>query len=95
MPIPWLGLLDLALGLGNMARGQKRAATDAEGGPLTTTGRGGPLDARIAGVMVAALKEVFDRDSRRIELERDQMEADRLRAERAMRLEQLRQVGER
>jgi len=96
MPIPWLGLLDLALGLGNMARGQKRAAaTDAEGGPLTTTGRGGPLDARIAGVMVAALKEVFDRDSRRIELEREQMEAERLRAERAMRLEQLRQAGER
>jgi hypothetical protein len=96
MPIPWLGLLDLALGLGNMARGQKRAAADAEGGPLTTTGgRGGPLDARIAGVMVAALKEVFDRDSHRLELEREQMEAERLRAERAMRLEQLRQAGER
>lgn len=96
MPIPWLGLLDLALGLGNLARGQKRGATDPEGGPLTTTGgRGGAPDARIAGVMVAALKEVFDRDSRRIELEREQMEAERLRAERAMRLEQLRQAGER
>jgi hypothetical protein len=95
MPIPWLGLVDLALGIGNMARGQKRAATEAEGGPLTTAGRGGPLDARIAGVMVAALKEVFDRDSRRLEQEREQMEAERLRAERALRLEQRRQAGER
>jgi len=95
MPIPWLGLVDLALGLGNMARGRKRSA-DTESEQLTAGGRAlGPLDARLAGVMVAALKEVFDRDSRRLELEREQMEAERLRAERALRLEQLRQAGER
>jgi hypothetical protein len=95
MPIPWLGLLDLALGLGNMARGRKRSA-DPESEQLTAGGRAlGPLDARLAGVMVAALKEVFDRDSRRLELEREQMEAERLRAERVLRLEQLRQAGER
>jgi hypothetical protein len=91
MPIPWLGLLDLALGLGNMARGQKQSA---EGGQLARTGTG-QIETRLTGVMVAALKEVFDRDSRRLELEREQMEAERLRAERALRLERLRQAGER
>src|SRR5258707_1158146 len=45
--------------------------------------------------MMAALKEVFDRDSDRLELERRQAEESRLRAERAMRLELLRQAGER
>ena len=96
MPIPWLGLLDLALGLGNMARGARKRSADPESEQLTAGGRAlGPLDARLAGVMVAALKEVFDRDSRRLELEREQMEAERLRAERALRLEQMRQGGER
>jgi hypothetical protein len=95
MPIPWLGLLDLALGVGNLARGSQKRAADAESEQLAAGGRAGPLDARLAGVMVAALKEVFDRDSRRIELEREQMEQERLRAERLLRLEQLRQAGER
>ena len=40
----------------------------------------GALEARLAGVVVAALKEAFDRDSRRLELERDQLAAERLRA---------------
>lgn len=96
MPIPWLGLIDLALGLGNLARGSQKRSADPENEQLTTSGRAlGPLDARLAGVMVSALKEVFDRDSRRLELEREQMEAERLRAERALRLEQLRQAGDR
>jgi hypothetical protein len=59
------------------------------------TGARGTFEARLAGVMVAALKETFERDSRRLELEREQIEADRERAERALRLELLRQVGER
>ena len=36
----------------------------------------------MAGVLVAALKEAFDRDSARLELERIQIEAERRRAER-------------
>lgn len=55
----------------------------------------GALETRLAGVVVAALKEAFDRDSRRLELEREQIEAERQRAERAMRLELLRQAGDR
>jgi hypothetical protein len=53
------------------------------------------LEARLAGVMVAALKEVFDRDNRRLELERSQAETERERAERALRLELLRQRADR
>ena len=53
----------------------------------------GGLEARMAGVVVAALKEAFDRDTRRLELERDQLDAERERAERALRLELQRQAG--
>jgi len=55
----------------------------------------GHLETRLAGVVVAALKEAFDRDTRRLELEREQVDAERARAERALRLELLRQTGER
>ncbi len=58
-------------------------------------GTAAPLEARLAGVVVAALKEAFDRDTRRLELERDQIEAERKRAEQALRLELRRQTGER
>jgi hypothetical protein len=55
----------------------------------------GGLEARMAGVVVAALKEAFDRDSRRLELEREQLAAERQRAERALKLELQRQAGDR
>ena len=55
----------------------------------------GPLEARLAGVVVAALKEAFDRDHQRQQLEREQMESERKRAERLLRLELTRQVGDR
>jgi hypothetical protein len=55
----------------------------------------GGLEARLAGVVVAALKEAFDRDTRRLELERQQLEAERARADRALRLELARQAGDR
>ena len=55
----------------------------------------GHLEARLAGVVVAALREAFDRDSRRLDLERQQIEAERQRAERALKLEMLRQAADR
>jgi hypothetical protein len=63
--------------------------------PIESARTGGPLEARLAGVVVAALKEAFDRDHQRLELERDQLEAERLRAERALRLELMRQAADR
>ena len=55
----------------------------------------GLLETHLTGVVVAALKEAFDRDSRRLDLEHEQINAERVRAERALRLELLRQAGDR
>jgi hypothetical protein len=94
MPLPWLQLIDAALGIANFARGRKAPAASADQ-QLQAGGRDGSLDARLPAVVVAALKEAFDRDSRRMQLEREQLEAERERAERAMQLELLRQAGDR
>jgi hypothetical protein len=99
MAIPWLRVIETFLGLRDFTRGIRRSSRDEEAGSSLRVGSdavaGGPLERRLAGVVVAALKEAFDRDNRRLELERDQLEAERQRAERALRLEMLRQAGER
>lgn len=96
MALPWLRLIDTALSVTDMVRRNRAphnpALPERTSGPLSALGG---IEARLAGVVVAALKEAFDRDNRRIELEREQLEAERLRAERALRLELLRQAGER
>ena len=98
MPVPWLSIVDTLIGITDIAVRRRAPAPgpehelrldDRSGGPL------GGLEARLAGVVVAALKEAFDRDTHRLELERAQLEAERLRAERALRLELLRQAGDR
>jgi hypothetical protein len=102
MPVPWLQLIDAALGVANFARGRKAAAASDEQPQrqqLEAGGRGGAalggLETRLAGVVVAALKEAFDRDTRRLDLEREQLAAERQRAERALQLELQRQAGDR
>jgi len=55
----------------------------------------GPLETRLAGVVVAALKEAFDRDKARMDLERDTLEGERSRAERALAAELRRQAADR
>ncbi len=94
MAFPWLRLLDAALGMTDIAR-RVKAGRDAPAQQQLAPGPGGPLEARLAGVVVAALKEAFDRDTRRLEIERDQIEAEQRRAEQALRLELRRQAGER
>jgi hypothetical protein len=97
MPIPWLQLVDAALGVANFARGRRAPEPPAEAGQQIDAANRAPagLEARLAGVVVAALKEAFDRDSRRLELEREQLAAERQRAERLLRLELHRQAGDR
>jgi hypothetical protein len=101
MPVPWLQIIDAVLGVANYARsGRARTAispaVSEDQQQLETASRvPGSIEARMAGVVVAALKEAFDRDSRRLELERDQLAAERQRAERALRLELQRQAGDR
>jgi hypothetical protein len=97
MPIPWLQLIDAALGVANFARGRKAPEPPTETGQQIDAATRAPagLEARLAGVVVAALKEAFDRDSRRLELEREELVAERQRAERLLRLELHRQAGDR
>jgi hypothetical protein len=101
VPVPWLRILDVVIGATDLARSRKiRALADEqqhhqqlEAAPAGSVG--GIVEARLASVVVAALKEAFDRDTRRLELEREQAEAERARAERALRLELRRQAGDR
>jgi|SRR5581483_8940844 len=101
MAVPWLRILDTLIGVADLAasrRSRREAEPEARrelaGAAGGAPGLGG-LEARLAGVMVAALKEVFERDTRRLEFEREQVEAERARAERALRLELRRQAVDR
>src|SRR5262245_17094823 len=105
MPVPWLRILDVVIGVTDLARSRKirQAAEQSEQNEQQRpqsieASRGGVpagLEARLAGVVVAALKEAFERDTRRLELERAQHEAELKRAERALRLELRRQAADR
>jgi hypothetical protein len=89
----WVGVIDTVGGLVQVARRFRQGATgDVLGQPTS-----GPLglEARLAGVVVAALKEAFDRDSARLEMERSQIDAERRRAEEALRAELHRQAADR
>lgn len=61
----------------------------------TAQGIAGQVEARLTNVVVAALKEAFNRDHARLELERAQLEEQRRRAEEALRLELRRQMLDR
>jgi hypothetical protein len=99
MPLPWLQIIDAVIGVTSFARSRRAGAVTDEQQQqqqLEAAARTpGGLEARMAGVVVAALKEAFDRDTRRLELERDQLAAERERADRALRLELRRQAADR
>jgi hypothetical protein len=100
MSVPWSRILDAALDVTGLALGRLPRSSAGGGGrgeeQLEAGGRAaGHLEARLAGVVVAALKEAFDRDSKRLDIEREQMDSERQRAERALRLELIRQAGDR
>jgi hypothetical protein len=83
-----LKAFDTVMALRDVARRVKigsPAATDgglvqAPGGAL-----GGQIEARLTSVVMAALKEAFDRDHARLDLERAQLDEQRRRADEAMR----------
>lgn len=95
----WMRVLDTLAGLVQLSRPLRRSEVEEPTGLQAAAGPAGggalgQLEARLAGVMVAALKEVFDRDTARLELERSQIEADRKRAEEALRAELRRQAAD-
>jgi len=71
------------------------AASDKGLSQTTAQGLAGQIETRLTNVVVAALKEAFDRDHARLELERTQMEEQQRRAEEALRLELRRQAIDR
>jgi hypothetical protein len=94
--VQWAGVIDTVGGLVQLARrfrqGVSEGLISAQPPP---GGAPGQIEARLAGVVVAALKEAFDRDSARLELERSQIDAERRRAEEALRAELRRQAADR
>jgi hypothetical protein len=90
----WAGVIDTVGGLVQIARRFRQSSGDGVPAPQPG-GALGQVEARLAGVVVAALKEAFDRDSARMEMERTQMDAERRRAEEALRAELRRQAADR
>lgn len=85
-----MAIVDGLLGAKDLVRWARGRGEDVA--QLSAAGR---LETRLAGVVVSALKEAFDRDHQRFEVERQRLEEERARADRALRLELLRQAGER
>ncbi len=98
MGVPWLRVLDAIIGITDLARSRRirsLASTPDAAAPAEAGRAGGGLETRLAAVVVAALKEAFERDNRRLDLEREQLETERRRAERALQLELQRQATDR
>jgi hypothetical protein len=99
MAVPWLRIIDAALGIHDLVRVRRARGLDdeeaAQSRHLAKSSALRGIESRLASVVVAALKETFDRDSKRLELERQQLEMERARAERALRLELMRQAADR
>jgi hypothetical protein len=92
----WAGVIDTVGGLVQMARRFRQGAAEGLSSVEPLTGGSlGQVEARLAGVVVAALREAFDRDSVRMEMERAQIDAERQRAEAALRAELRRQAADR
>jgi hypothetical protein len=84
----WLKILGTVSTLAEVGARFRRPSSDLATG-------GTSLEHRLAGVVVAALKEAFDRDRARMDLERETLEAERSRAERALEAELRRQAADR
>ena len=91
----WMRVIDTVSGLAQLSGRLRAKPTSESGVPATQDAPPGTLEARLAGVVVAALKEAFDRDRARMDLERAQLEAERRRSEEALAAELKRQSDER
>ena len=91
----WMRVLDTVTSLAQAGARLRQtvAGTDMRQSP--GAGPVGALETRLAGVVVAALKEAFDRDRARMDLERETIELERARMERALQAELRRQAADR
>ena len=81
--------VDAVMTVRDAARRFKDPQTTAVAGPANQ------IEARLTGVVVAALNEAFDRDHARMELERGALEEERRRAEQLLKVELHRQTVDR
>ena len=91
----WMRVFDTISNLAQLSGRFRRppaGGEDAAPGPIAQLGH---LETRLTGVVVAALKEAFDRDRARLDLERAHLDAERQRAEEALRAELRRQAADR
>lgn len=93
--LQWAAVFDTVGTIAKMARRMGQGAVEGLAGNPPGTPAPGQLEAGLAGVVVAALKEAFDRDSVRMEMERSQIDAERRRAEDLLRAELRRQAADR
>ena len=93
--LQWAAVFDTVGTIAKMARRMSQGAVEGLASAPPGTPAPGQLEAGLAGVVVAALKEAFDRDSVRMELERSQIDAERRRAEELLRAELRRQAADR
>jgi hypothetical protein len=77
--------------------GERQPPQDPGSGLAQSAGTalGNQIEARLTNVVVAALKEAFERDRARLDLERAQLEEERRRADQALRMEIRRQAADR
>jgi hypothetical protein len=103
--------VDVMLAFAEAAKGLKGSGTppsppspDGEFGPdrglapntpPPAIGLAGHIESRLTNIVVVALKEAFDRDHARLELERQQLDDQRRRAEQALQAELRRQAADR
>ena len=91
----WWNRVEKALDLLAGVRDQRTAGADPDPPEAASRGLVGSFEAKMAGILVSALREAFNRDAARLEAEREQAEHERRRAELALQLEVARQAAER
>ena len=93
--VTWLRALNAVGTVAEASRLFRGARAEPGGEPVVAQPGSTQLEARLASVVVAALKEAFDRDRARFNFEQSYLDAQRARAEEQVRFEWLRQTGER
>jgi len=91
--VTWLRALNAVGTVAEATRFFRGAGQTADQSPAPSEGPAGSLETRLANVVVAALREAFDRDRARFDFERDLHAAEEARKAEALRLEWLRQTA--
>ena len=91
--VTWMRALSAVGTVAEATRFFRGTGQDAAESPATQETSAGSLETRLANVVVAALREAFDRDRARFDLEQNLYEAEAARKAEALRLEWLRQTA--